>query len=358
LWIGLAVIASAALSIVAFVVFFYFYLLYRFRDFVVRVFEERPLFVIPRGQPIPEAEDVRFPTADGLMLSGCYLRTPSPRRDGVILFGLEFGSNRWACYPYCEFLLQNGFDVFSFESRGQGDSDEQPGYTPLQWVTDCEVNDVWAALAYLQSRPDSDPRGVAFFGISKGGSAGLIAGSRVPYIRCFAADGVFATRTTMVPYMRKWVAIVSSQYFIQRALPVWFYGALANACLRYIRRQRGRRFPHLEHAMTRLAPRPLLMIHGGADTYIKPQMAEALFRRAQPPKELWVVPGAKHNQALHVAGDEYRQKVLKFFKTHLAPSSDAVPQQLAAVPDFRTGDQDNGKAVGTAADVHRLPEKR
>ena len=56
------------------------------------------------------------------------------------------------------------------------------------------------------------------------------------------------------------------------------------------------------------------MIHGEGDTYIKPEMAKALFERARGPKELWIVPKAKHNQALSVAGDEYhraRRRVLR-----------------------------------------------
>ena len=55
--------------------------------------------------------------------------------------------------------------------------------------------------------------------------------------------------------------------------------------------------------MRKLAPRPLLMIHGGGDTYIKPEMALALFSKARSPKDYWLVEGAKHNQALAVAGD-------------------------------------------------------
>ncbi|HEV3313114.1 MAG TPA: alpha/beta hydrolase [Chloroflexota bacterium] len=84
-----------------------------------------------------------------------------------------------------------------------------------------------------------------------------------------------------------------------------------------VRKENGRRYPHLERAMPRLAPRPLLMIHGGGDTYIKPGMAQQLFARARQPKELWLVEKAKHNQALQVAGDQYRQRVLAFFETHL-----------------------------------------
>src|SRR5262245_21591011 len=194
---------SLPLGIVLLLAGLYFYLCRTYVGHLVRIFQEKPLFVIPRGQPSPDAEDVHVTTDDGRTLRGCYLRGTGPRR-GVILFGLEFGSNRWSCIPYCEHLLASGFDVFALEPRGQGDSDPQPGYDPLQWVTDYEVRDTQAALRYLKARPDADPRGVGFFGISKGAAAGLIAGARDPYVRCFATDGAFATYTTLVPYMRQW----------------------------------------------------------------------------------------------------------------------------------------------------------
>ena len=200
-------------------VFLHIYIRVRYLHFLIRIFQEKPLFVIPRGQPLPEAEEVRFPTSDGLMLSGCYLRATQPRR-GVILFGLEFGSNRWSCRSYCEHLVENGFDVFAFESRNQGSSDAMPGYEPLQWVTTYEVRDAEAALAYLKSRPDADPRGVGFFGISKGASAGLMAAARDPYVRCCVTDGVFATYTTLVPYMQQWFRIYNTHYAIQGLIPV------------------------------------------------------------------------------------------------------------------------------------------
>jgi len=324
LWIALGVVLGPPLAVALILFGLYFYLLHRYLDFLVRVFQETPFFIIPRGQPVAEAEDVRFPTADGLVLSGCYLHTHSPGRAGVILFGLEFGSNRWACISYCQGLLENGFDVFAFEFRGQGESDPCAGYEPLQWVTDYEVRDVQAALAYLRERTDADPKGIGFFGISKGGSAGVIAASRDPYVRCLVTDGIFATRTTMVPYMRKWVMIVSTRFWIQRLLPTWYYGLVAHAGLRRIGRERGCRFPHLERALPRLDGRPLFMIHGSADTYIKPEMAGALFALAKLPKEFWLVDGAKHNQAQQVAGPEYHQRVLQFFQTYLgeAPAAD------------------------------------
>lgn len=340
IWLSLEIVAWSALGAAALLVVAHLDLKRRYLSVVVRIFEERPLFVIPRGQPVADAEEVRFPTADGLMLTGCYFATTASQRRGVILFGLEFGSNRWACLPYCDFLRDNGFDIFTFEFRSQGESDHQPGYEPLQWVTDFEVRDVEAALAYLKSRADVPPRGVGFFGISKGASAGLLAASLDPFVCCCVTDGVFATHTTMLPYMRKWVAIYSDRFCLQKILPTWYYSLFAKIALRRICRDRACRFPHLEHALGRLAPRPLLMIHGGGDTYIKPEMARALYERARTPKDFWLVDGAKHNQALQVAGDAYRLRVLEFFGKHLAgvefvsaqPRPSAAYRSRAAAP--------------------------
>jgi fermentation-respiration switch protein FrsA (DUF1100 family) len=315
-WLGLLVTALPALVVSAWLGVLYFYLCRKYLHLVVRIFQERPLFVVPRGQPVEGAEDVRFPTADGRTLAGCYLRARCDRR-GVVLFGLEFGSNRWACVQYCESLLENGYDVFAFEARGQGDSDPQPGYEPSQWVTEFEVADTRAALAYLRGRPDADPKGVGFFGISKGGGAGLLAAAGDPSVRCCVTDGAFATYTTVVPYMRQWFRIYNRDYHLHGLLPSWYFGAVGLTALREIERERHCRFPHLEKAMPRLGARPLLMIHGGGDTYIKPAMAEALYQRVAGPKEIWLVEGAKHNAALAVAGAAYERRVLEFFDRHL-----------------------------------------
>jgi fermentation-respiration switch protein FrsA (DUF1100 family) len=325
-WLGLLIMLSVPATVTAYLVYIYLYLCRLYLHHVVQIFQVKPLFVVPVGQPVPDAEDVAFPSQDGLTLRGCYLRgtvPPGRSRVGVILFGLEFGSNRWACFSYCEPLLQAGFDVFAYEPRCQGESDRQPGYEPLQWVTDYEVADARAALAYLKSRPDADPHGVGFFGLSKGAGAVLQAAADEPFVRCFVTDGLFAAYTTLVPYMRQWFRIYNSHHVRQALLPSWYYGLVGLAGLRRAERARHCRFAHLEGVLPRLAPRPLLMIHGGCDNYIKPEMARRLFQRARRPKEFWLVEGAKHNQAFVVAGDEYRRRVLEFFLQHLGGDQQA-----------------------------------
>lgn len=304
--------------------------LWRYTQFVVRIFEEKPLFIVPRGQPIRDAEEVRFRTADGLTLTGSYfpgLRLDGQRR-GVILFGVEFGANRWSCHPYCRHLLEAGYDVFSFDFRNQGHSETQPGYEPMQWVTHYEVEDMRAAIAYLKNRPDADPRGIGFFGISRGGGAGIVAGAEDSYVRCFVTDGAFGTLTTMIPYMRKWVGLYVRSKIISALLPGWLFTLVAHAALHVVGRRRKCSFPSLEQAIARLSPRPLLMIHGGADTYIKPEIARTLFDRAREPKEFWLVERAKHNQALHVHGEEYRRRVREFFDRYLGSHANRSARSL------------------------------
>lgn len=315
LWISLTI---AAALIVCVLLVMHIFVIRRYVPVIVRIFEEKPPFILPFGQPRPGAEEVVLTTPDGLALQACYLKTALPRK-GVILFGLEFGSNRWACVPYCEFLLEAGYDIFTFEMRGQGKSPPQEGYTPLQWVTEFEVSDFRTALAYLKARPDKDPRGVGLFGLSKGGSAGIIAAADDEFIRCCAVDGIFSTLGTMVPFMRQWIFIYTRTPLLAKLLPTAYYRHVARLAVRRMERDCRCHYPELERRMSKLAPRPLFMIHGGGDNYIKPEMAQALFDAAREPKEFWLVENAKHNQSFTLAADEYKKRVLAFFDRHLPP---------------------------------------
>ncbi|MBA4067258.1 MAG: hypothetical protein C0501_26835 [Isosphaera sp.] len=325
-WVIISVLAVPPIAFGLLVAALYLYIRWKYMGYLLRIFQEKPLFVVPRGEEAAGAEDVAVTADDGLTLRGCYLKTTAAERKGVILFGLEFGSDRWSCRPYCERLLAAGYDVLAVEPRNQGGSDRDPNYEPLQWVTDRDVADARAVVKYLLSRPDADGRGVGLFGVSKGGGAGLVAAAGEPGVRCVATDGAYATHTTMVPYLKRWIAIYSDRKILQRALPMWFYGIIGSVGAKKVARNRGVAYPSVEKAVSRLG-RPLLMIHGGGDNYIRPEMAAALFARARGPKELWVVPKAKHNQALTVAGDEYHARVLAFFDAHLG---NAAGPQLPA----------------------------
>ncbi len=281
-----------------------------------RIFEEKPLFIIPRGEVNPHAEDVRFSGPDGSTLCGCYFKTPVPRK-GVVLFGIEYGSDRWSCQSYCDPLIAAGYDVFAYEPRNQGESSTIEGYVPLQWITRYEVQDAQAAVAYLKSRSDADSKGIAFVGVSKGANAGLAVAVREQWIRCAVTDGAFGILTVMLPYMKHWISIYNQSVLVHGMMPAWFYMLFARKGIRRVQRRRKVRFFHLEDVMQEWK-KPWLQIHGEADSYIKPTMAKELHKHCAKYVEFWAVPKARHNQAISVAGEEYHARVIRFLDQHLA----------------------------------------
>jgi fermentation-respiration switch protein FrsA (DUF1100 family) len=152
--------------------------------------------------------------------------------------------------------------------------------------------------------------------VSKGANAGLAAASADPWVRCLVTDGAFGLISVMLPYMRHWIGVYNARLTVHGLMPAWFWAHFAHICIRRVGRERGVRYFHLEPRMRRVRG-PLLMIHGADDRYIKMEMARTLFRRAAGPKEFWAVPGAKHNQAVTVAGPEYARRVVAFFDQHL-----------------------------------------
>jgi len=95
------------------------------------------------------------------------------------------------------------------------------------------------------------------------------------------------------------------------------------------------------------------MIHGSADNYIKPDMARTLFDMAGKPKEVWLVDGAKHNQSMNQAGEEYKHRVQTFFDQHLGGG--LHPASKAPAPPGNNGAGQAGPAAAARAAVRQTP---
>ena len=65
----------------------------------------------------------------------------------------------------------------------------------------------------------------------------------------------------------------------------------------------------------------VLLISGLRDHNIPRRHAEAIYLAAAGPKELWLVPGARHQKALQTAPTEFQQRVLRFFSSPLTASA-------------------------------------
>jgi fermentation-respiration switch protein FrsA (DUF1100 family) len=72
-----------------------------------------------------------------------------------------------------------------------------------------------------------------------------------------------------------------------------------------------------ESVIGRIAPVPLLIIAGEGDEMIPAENGRRLFRAAQEPKELWVIPVGGHGGTIAAAGEEYHKRVGEFFDKRL-----------------------------------------
>ncbi len=286
----------------------------RYAPVIGRIFEERPMFLPLRLNAEPGGEDVHFNTEDGLTLAGTYYPAQSRARVGVIVFCHEYLGDRWSFEPYTNKLRAIGYDVFTFDFRNHGGSGTGSNYRPLQWATNHEINDLRSALAYLQSREDADPAGVGLFGVSRGGSTALLVAGGDPTIWGVITDGAFPTRGTMLSYIMRWAEIYVSNPYLWKSMPTWFFRVVARVARVRSERRLNCRFPDVERAVSRLSPRPWLMIHGEKDAYIGTNIARCLFENARNPKEMWLVPKAKHNRCREIAPEAYALKVTDFLR--------------------------------------------
>ena len=69
--------------------------------------------------------------------------------------------------------------------------------------------------------------------------------------------------------------------------------------------------------IAKIAPRPVLIIHGGKDSLVDPRDAPLLYGAAQEPKEIWLLPNADHCGSYFEDRVAYVNKIVKFFDLHL-----------------------------------------
>ena len=75
-----------------------------------------------------------------------------------------------------------------------------------------------------------------------------------------------------------------------------------------------------------LSPIPLLFIHGDADTIVPLHHSQRLYELAGFPKDLWVVPGAGHIQAMK------DKEVRRRLKQYLLDKLSLTQGKVAATP--------------------------
>ena len=296
---------------------------YKFGGFL----DHRPPFNVRPAVPDPDAEEVWFPTTDGLTLRGSLYRHEERPSRGLIIFCPEMLGSRWSALDYCSGLYDAGFDILAFDFRNQGESDSLLGYEPLHWVTEYEVQDVLAAIAFSRSRDGLRDLPLGLFGISRGGGAALAAAARCRDVRCVASEGAFTIESMMLHYTFRWGVLYIPEWLLSK-IPLWHVRQTL-ALVRWISQaKRGCRYAAIDRLLPRLRGRPVLLIAGGRDTYVDPVLTEEMQRRIGGPQaQLWIVPQARHNLARDVESQEYDRRLVELFShLNVAAPVDAVRQ--------------------------------
>ncbi len=234
--------------------------------------------------------------ADGVRIEAW--RIPHPRPAGAVILLHGFGACKADLLDLAKELHPAfPFDLLLVDLRAHGGSGGERISFGLK-----EVLDVQAALgaASRDSRTRSLP--VGCYGVSMGAAVALQAAARFLAIRAVAADCCYADLGRAIARAQRLT------YHIPRV-------PLGQAVLWWTELRLGCRLGALSplRAVSRMASRPILLIHGGRDVSIPAGESRRLFEAAGDPKELWVVPEAEHAACFYKAREEYVQRIGRFF---------------------------------------------
>ncbi|MDD5557522.1 MAG: alpha/beta fold hydrolase [bacterium] len=290
------------------------YLTVKYVRLLATVFLNATVSAPPRTRWEIDAEVVRFLSLDGVELRGIFVQA-NGGRGGTIVFAHEVGAGLNSYERYCAFLLEAGYNIFSFDFRGQH-AERGMHYNPTQWASENEYYDLLGAIAYVSGRPDVDADRIGLFGVSRGATTCLCVLGRNPGVRAVVCDGAFSTRETLVSYVRKWAPIYFPPLFARR-LPGFVIAYLSWLGLKAAQRRLGLKLLTIEWSLRRNTTIPVFIIHGQKDNYIDSRHARWLYDRIRASKEMWIVPGARHNEAVLLAPDEYRKRVTAFVREYV-----------------------------------------
>lgn len=232
-------------------------------------------------------EDLTFNSSDGTLLSGWFIPAvgiaDSKQAKGTVIHFHGNAQNMSAHWEFVSWLPRRGFNVFVFDYRGYGKSAGRP--EPQGLFADSN-----SALNYLRNRKDIDPERLFVFGQSLGGTNAIAAvgsGNR---------NGIKA------------VAIEATFYS---------YTSIANDKVPGSGLLMDNRYS-ASNFVARIAPIPLLLIHGDSDPVIPHAHSLRLLADAQVPKTLVTVTDGGHIEALTPRfGRRYQDTLLDFFEQSL-----------------------------------------
>jgi uncharacterized protein len=243
-------------------------------------------------------EDFEVKAQDGIVLRGWKVRPANPSGEWVLLLHGR-SQNRVSMVRYAEFLLGSGYSVLMMDARAHGES----GGT-IATYGHVERYDERSTLDALTAT--EHPQHIFAMGESMGAAVALQSAAIDPRIEAVVAEGAFRNlHEVMFDY-----AGLRVSAFLGKT----FFRPVAMLAVHETEHQAGFRFDEVSpEASVAVRRFPVMLISGLRDHNVPKRHAEAIFQAASGPKELWLVPKARHQQALQTAPEEFQSRVLRFF---------------------------------------------
>jgi fermentation-respiration switch protein FrsA (DUF1100 family) len=256
-------------------------------------------------EPRPEKfgltmEDVALETDDGLTLRAWYL-PPAARDRAALIVTPGYGDHRGKAITTTAMLAGHGYGVLTFDWRAVGESEGDTSTVGYD-----EVRDVRAAVDWLAARPEVDPNRIGALSRSAGAAALITEAADDPRVRAVVAETTFSRLQDMVEMGVR--AKTGLPAFPFAPLIIFFGEREAGVPIAAVRPV---------DAIGRLAPRPVLLIRAGRDTWVPAGNADLLYAAAGDPKELWDAPEAEHARVHDAYPEEYERRIVSFFDRYL-----------------------------------------
>ncbi|HWS15850.1 MAG TPA: alpha/beta fold hydrolase [Candidatus Methylomirabilis sp.] len=247
-------------------------------------------------------QDVRFASEDGVPLHGWLLSPRDRVSRGTILFLHGNAENISTHVRSVLWLVKEGYTVFAFDYRGYGSSGgEAPDIPGVH-------RDARAALSHILSLPGVSPERLVAFGQSLGAAVAVhtvatASPARLP--RALILDSPFAgyrriVRDKLASLVVTWpIAWLASRFYDDEYSPERWIG--------------------------KVAPVPVIVIHGTADRVVPYAHGKMLYDLASDPKGIWTVEGGGHGTALR--NPEVRGQFLAFLASVLPAESEGRPSR-------------------------------
>lgn len=232
-----------------------------------------------------EYQDIWFQSADGVKLHAWHVPAKGTKRGTIVHFHGN-AENMSTHFFSVYWLPQHGYDVLTFDYRGFGSSEGNARFPGV-------LDDGLAVLELAESFVTPDSPCLFIFGQSIGGVIALLALDQVrptPQVTALILDSAFSDFLQIIreSIPQHWLMAP-----VRPLLPL-FVPDVAKPV----------------RAIARLGGLPVLIFHGSDDAVVRYHHAEALYRAAREPKQLWEVPMGQHIDGVSRPG--LRAELLRF----------------------------------------------